>query len=71
MLAAVSGGEDYELLFASRSEDKVERLRGRLDLPITRIGEMTDEEGVALVGRDGQVSPLSPLGWNHFGQQAV
>jgi len=71
VLAAVSGGEDYELLFASRSEDKVERLRGRLDLPITRIGEMTEEEGVALVGRDGQVRPLSPLGWNHFGKQAV
>jgi thiamine-monophosphate kinase len=70
-LAAVSGGEDYELLFASRSEDKLERLRERLDLLITRIGEVTVGETVEIVGRDGQVRPLSPLGWNHFGNEAV
>ncbi len=69
-LSAVSGGEDYELLFTSGSEAKLDRFRERLDLVVTRIGETTAEENVELVGRDGVVRPLSAKGWDHFGKQA-
>lgn len=71
VLEAVKGGDDYELLFASRP-----RLRGRLravvrhaDVPFTRIGAFTPEGGVVLrrseAGRPTQ-SPL-PRGFSHFG----
>lgn len=67
-LCAVSGGEDYELLFTSGSGEKLDRFREPLDLFVTRIGETTEEERVDLVGRDGVVRPLSPSGWDHFGK---
>jgi thiamine-monophosphate kinase len=64
--AVIGGGEDYELLFASGKGDELERLRERLDLPITRIGEHIEGEQVELMGRDGRVRPLSAAGWDHF-----
>jgi thiamine-monophosphate kinase len=66
--AALGGGEDYELLFTSGSEEKIEKLRKRLALAITRIGVATRKEGVELVSRGGAREPLPPSGWNHFGK---
>lgn len=68
-LSAVSGGEDYELLFTSGTEEKLDRFRERLDLLVTRIGETTEEESIELVGRDGVVRPLPAKGWDHFGKE--
>jgi len=67
-LSAVSGGEDYELLFTCGSEEKLARYRERSDLFLTRIGETTAEARVELVGRDGVTRPLSAAGWDHFGR---
>jgi thiamine monophosphate kinase len=64
----VGGGEDYELLFTSRSEEKLARFRERTDVFLTRIGEATAEEKVELVGRDGAERPLPASGWDHFGR---
>ena len=66
ILAALSGGDDYELLFAVRKKS-----RGRLravqrdarGLPFTRIGELTATPGV-LLNRDGAVESL-PEGYEH------
>jgi len=68
LLSAVSGGEDYELLFTSGSEEKLSRFLKGLDLYVTRIGETIREESVEIVGRDGVVRPLSASGWDHFGK---
>jgi thiamine-monophosphate kinase len=64
--AAVTGGDDYELLFTARP-----RLRGRLaaarrhgDAPLTRIGSCT--AGAAVVLRDGGVERPMPPGYSHF-----
>jgi len=65
--SAMSGGDDYELLFTVPR-----RFRGRLatvvrqsrGVPITRIGEITREPGVFLL-RDGMREPL-PDGFVHF-----
>lgn len=65
--AAVSGGDDYELLFAVPS-----RFRGRLravisgarDVPLTRVGELTAAPGVRLL-KDGAASDM-PSGFSHF-----
>jgi thiamine-monophosphate kinase len=64
---SLTGGEDYELLFAvsprkRRSLSAVQRLVG--DLPITRIGQMTAKLGIEL-RRDGRVEDL-PSGFAHF-----
>ena len=67
VVAAVAGGDDYELLFAVPR-----RARGRLatvirqarGLPMTRIGEITRDPAVVLV-RDGMPAPL-PAGFVHF-----
>lgn len=65
--AAVAGGDDYELLFAASP-----RMRGRLrgvirearGVPVTCIGALTAEPGIALV-RNGRPEPL-PRGFVHF-----
>jgi thiamine-monophosphate kinase len=67
VLAAIAGGDDYELLFAVPR-----RARGRLatvtrqarGLPITRIGTLTREPPVVLL-RDGVPERL-PAGFVHF-----
>jgi thiamine-monophosphate kinase len=67
VMAAIAGGDDYELLFSA-----ARRARGRLatvmrqarGVPITRIGALTAEPHLA-VSRDGREEPL-PAGFVHF-----
>ena len=44
----LQGGDDYELLFAAPPSKRaaIETLSNALALPLTRIGEVTDNEGV-------------------------
>jgi thiamine-monophosphate kinase len=63
---ALSGGEDYELLFSSGSEKALDRLRDRSDLLVTRIGELIEGGAVELERRDGTIEPLPAKGWDHF-----
>ncbi|MEK6679558.1 MAG: thiamine-phosphate kinase, partial [Nitrospirota bacterium] len=64
---ALSGGEDYELLFTVKKKnvkniyDAISRNR----LSATMIGEIT-ERGLLLVDREGMQRPLLPTGFNHF-----
>ncbi|GAG77189.1 unnamed protein product, partial [marine sediment metagenome] len=63
---ALSGGEDYELLFTARAEviDKVKRAAA---CPITVIGEIVaGKEGVTLVDSQGNPFNLGKTGWEHF-----
>jgi thiamine-monophosphate kinase len=64
---AITGGDDYELLFAVRP-----RLRRRLSaaarhggVALTRVGACTEDRAVVLVGPDGSRSPM-PRGYTHF-----
>nr|MDP9324367.1 AIR synthase-related protein [Acidobacteriota bacterium] len=65
--ASVAGGDDYELLFAVPRRARG-RLRGVLrearGVPITRIGELTDDPTIGLVS-GGRLEPLPP-GFVHF-----
>ncbi|MDE7402919.1 MAG: thiamine-phosphate kinase [Muribaculaceae bacterium] len=64
IMAAMNGGEDYELLFTVPLTDneKIEKLKG-----VTMIGYITKPElGAAMVTRDGQEMPISAQGWNAF-----
>jgi len=62
MVAALHGGEDYELLFTVRLADfdKVSAIEG-----VTVIGNITDKKGSALlVGSDGNAIQLRAQGWS-------
>jgi thiamine-monophosphate kinase len=67
MVAALHGGEDYELLFTVplADHDKVAAIQG-----VSIIGNITDKKGSALlVGNDGNAIPLQAQGWNHGSQE--
>lgn len=59
---ALSGGEDYELLFTINMND-FEKIKGNPNLTI--IGHITEEkEGVNLITRDNASVPIKARGWN-------
>ena len=64
---ALSGGEDYELLFTIDQAD-YEKIKGNPNFTV--IGHMTEEnEGMHLVTRANQKIPLIARGWNALGQE--
>jgi thiamine-monophosphate kinase len=64
-LVALSGGEDYELLFTVDQED-YPKIKGNPNLTV--IGHMTDaDSGATMIGRgSGSAIPLTAQGWNSF-----
>jgi thiamine-monophosphate kinase len=64
---AISGGEDYELLFTARG-DVIERIKALISVSVTVIGEIVSEEPgqVTLYDAQGKVIDWSLGGWNHF-----
>ncbi|MGB5554314.1 MAG: thiamine-phosphate kinase [Flavobacteriaceae bacterium] len=65
-LVALSGGEDYELLFTIDQND-FDKIKGNPSLTV--IGHMTDASaGTNLVTRSEAMIPLTAQGWNSFSQ---
>lgn len=63
-VCALSGGEDYELLFTIEQGD-YEKIKGSPLLSV--IGHITDvSEGVQLVDKSGGMHELTAQGWNSF-----
>ncbi len=61
---ALSGGEDYELLFTVKVED-YPKIKGNPNLTV--IGHMTQEqEGIHLITRAQTKIPIVARGWNSF-----
>jgi len=59
---ALSGGEDYELLFTIKKEDR-KKLDGEWDISI--IGDIVDKkEGVNLISGNGSSHELTAQGWD-------
>jgi thiamine-monophosphate kinase len=62
---ALSGGEDYELLFTIRQSDYDKLV---LNEQVSVIGYITDiEEGVHIITKGGSTHLLTAQGWNSFG----
>jgi thiamine-monophosphate kinase len=69
---ALSGGEDYELLFCAHTKDRarIERLSKPAGVPITRIGAcVAAKRGITVLDRSGKVLPTRFKGHDHFKQQ--
>ncbi len=64
--AALTDGEDYELLFTAPSE-VAEKLCAAQPLPVkvTRIGEIVEGGGITLIHADGRREKLTAAGWEH------
>lgn len=63
LVAALNGGEDYELLFTVPLDD-YEKIKNDPDFTI--IGHMTEAaEGINLITAAGSAIPLQAQGWNH------
>lgn len=62
---ALSGGEDYELLFTASAE-VIDKVKKAASCPVTAIGEITAGELVTLVDKQGNPFKLDRAGWEHF-----
>jgi thiamine-monophosphate kinase len=63
-LCALSGGEDYELLFTMDIHD-IEKIKNHPDFTV--IGHiLSPEAGTNLISKNGTVHPLTAQGWNSF-----
>jgi thiamine-monophosphate kinase len=65
--AALSGGDDYELLFCAPPEatPTIEAIGAELELPVTRIGQVASGQGVRVFDETGTDLPLQRMGWQH------
>lgn len=61
---ALSGGEDYELLFTLKKSD-FPKIDGMLDISV--LGTVVEKsEGINLFSPKGQKFPITAQGWNHL-----
>jgi len=70
MRFALTGGEDYELLFTCSAE-QLARIRARLSCRVTAIGKIdgrTATPGVTVLEPGGRPFAVGDAGWNHFGR---
>jgi thiamine-monophosphate kinase len=65
---ALSGGEDYELLFTSPEGNvgAIEEVSKILEIPVTAIGHITLEPGIMVLGADGKEINIERKGFVHF-----
>lgn len=65
---ALTGGDDYELIFTA-SADKakhIQNLSQKHHLPMTRIGKITQGQGVRVLNQHQQEIHFKQKGFNHF-----
>ena len=63
---ALSGGEDYELLFTA-SSGVVDAVAAAVDVRVTVIGDTVNQQGtVRVVDQDGRPVTPNRTGWDHF-----
>ncbi len=63
---ALSGGEDYELLFTASTE-VINRVTAAASCPVTVIGKVVTGQGVTLIDIKGKPVKPKKTGWQHFG----
>ena len=68
MTSLITGGDDYEILFAAPADKTAEilALARSCGHRVTEIGECVAGAGVQVVDRDGQTITLAETGYSHF-----
>jgi thiamine-monophosphate kinase len=68
MMALITGGDDYEILFTAAADKtgEIQALAQSCHCRVTEIGECVEGAGVQVVDRDGQTIPLAQTGYSHF-----
>lgn len=66
--AALSGGDDYELLFTADPEQRpaIQAIGKDLSLSLTIIGHVTDGSDLDILDAKGRPFPIDRAGWQHF-----
>jgi thiamine-monophosphate kinase len=62
---ALTGGEDYEMLFTASTE-VIAAVKAKAACPVTVVGQITSRGGVALYDGSGQRVDYAKKGWEHF-----
>ena len=64
----VAGGDDYELCFAARREDREAVIAAGVasGTPVTRVGTVDAEDGLRFVDGSGAPVSMQVSGWDHF-----
>ncbi|MHB1353938.1 MAG: thiamine-phosphate kinase [Thiobacillus sp.] len=64
----LAGGDDYELCFTAppARREAVFEAAARADTPVTRVGRVTLETGLHVVGADGEPLAITCTGYDHF-----
>ncbi|MCZ4280135.1 thiamine-phosphate kinase [Kiloniella laminariae] len=65
---AVTGGDDYEIVFTSdpAQEQAIQELSRKLSLKLSKIGKVVSGHGVRLICRNGKTFLPTKAGWTHF-----
>jgi thiamine-monophosphate kinase len=69
LLLALHGGEDFELLFTIRPRDIGWLPRSIGGVPVTYIGDVTNETGRIRISEGSRIWTLEPSGFMHFGSK--
>ena len=66
---ALSGGDDYEILFTIAPDDRrsVEEAAAGLPFAVTPVGQMEAGQGVRVFDRDGRILEFQSKGYDHSG----
>ena len=64
----LAGGDDYELCFTAPADrrEAVAAAAKAAGVAVTRIGRITAESGLTVIGTDGQPMPFEHTGYDHF-----
>jgi thiamine-monophosphate kinase len=68
LLLALHGGEDFELLFTISPRDLSWLPSAVGGVPVTYIGDVTDETGRIRISEGSRIWTLEPAGFMHFGR---
>jgi thiamine-monophosphate kinase len=66
----LAGGDDYELCFTAPADKREAVLSAAAgaDVRVTRIGRITAESGLMVIGADGHPIPFGHTGYDHFAE---
>ncbi len=68
LITALSGGDDYELIFTAPPDKKqaIEQISTSLNLPLTIIGNITNGKSLTVLDKNNNIIQIDKKGFSHF-----